>query len=70
MATTGALTAIFRHQSQNDRALVPGSDNCEFWKRFEERNCDTAQLFNKLGLAEYEANEGFMCWRAGSNVRS
>ena len=35
----------------------------EFWKRAEDRNRDTAQLFDKLGLAEYEAIEGFVLWK-------
>jgi glucosamine-6-phosphate deaminase len=56
-------TAIFKHQSQKDRALFPGPDMREFWKRAEDRNRDTAQLFDKLGLAEYEAIEGFVRWR-------
>jgi glucosamine-6-phosphate deaminase len=56
-------TAIFKHQSQKDRALFPGPDMREFWKRAEDRNRDTAQLYDKLGLAEYEAIEGFVIWR-------
>jgi glucosamine-6-phosphate deaminase len=58
--------AIFKHQSQKDRALFPGPDMREFWKRAEDRNRDTAQLFDKLGLAEYEAIEGFVQWRGDS----
>ena len=41
----------------------PGPDMREFWKRAEDRNRDTAQLYDKLGLAEYEAIEGFVRWR-------
>lgn len=59
-------TAIFKHQSQKDRALFPGPDMREFWKRAEDRNRDTAQLFDKLGLAEYEAIEGFVRWKGDS----
>jgi glucosamine-6-phosphate deaminase len=61
-------TAIFKHQSQKDRALFPGPDMREFWKRAEDRNRDTAQLYDKLGLAEYEAIEGFVRWRGDSKV--
>ena len=61
-------TAIFKHQSQKDRALFPGPDMREFWKRAEDRNRETAQLYDKLGLAEYEAIEGFVRWRPGSKV--
>jgi len=54
--------AIFKHESQKDRALFPGSDAREFWKRAEDRNRETAQLYDELGLAEYEAIEGFVRW--------
>ena len=54
--------AIFRHESQKDRALFPGSDLREFWQRAEDRNAETARTFDKLGLAEYEAIEGFVRW--------
>jgi glucosamine-6-phosphate deaminase len=53
--------AIFKHESQKDRALFPGpTDPREFWQRAEDRNRDTAQLYDRLGLPEYEAIEGFV----------
>ena len=52
--------AIFKHQSQKDRPLVPGTDPREFWQRAEERNHATAVLFDKLGMAEYQAIELFV----------
>lgn len=52
--------AIFKHQSQKDSAMFPGSDPREFWVRAEDRNHATAALYNKLGLAEYEAIEAFV----------
>lgn len=55
--------AIFKHQSQKDKALFPGNDAREFWKRAEDRNAETARLYDKLGLAEYEAIEGFVRWK-------
>jgi len=55
--------AIFKHQSQKDRAMFPGLDQREFWQRAEERNRATARLYDKLGLAEYEAIEGFVRWQ-------
>lgn len=54
--------AIFKHESQKDRALFPGPDMREFWKRAEDRNAETAQLYDRLGLPEYEAIEGFVVW--------
>jgi glucosamine-6-phosphate deaminase len=56
--------AIFKHESQKDRALFPGpSDPREFWQRAEDRNRDTAKLYDRLGLPEYEAIEGFVLHR-------
>lgn len=52
--------AIFKHQSQKDRPLFPGSDSREFWQRSEDRNRGTAMVYDDLGLAEYEAIEGFV----------
>jgi glucosamine-6-phosphate deaminase len=56
--------AIFRHQSQKDRAMFPGSlDSREFWQRAEERNRHTARVYDQLGLPEFYALEGFVQWR-------
>ena len=56
--------AIFKHESQKDRALFPGpSDPREFWQRAEDRNRETARLYDRLGLPEYEAIEGFVLHR-------
>ena len=52
--------AVFKHQSQKDQALFPGTDAREFWQRAEDRNRETAQLFDRLGMAEYEAIEAFV----------
>lgn len=52
--------AIFKHQSQKDRPLFPGSDPREFWQRAEDRNQATAKAYDALGLAEYEAIEAFV----------
>jgi glucosamine-6-phosphate deaminase len=54
--------AIFKHESQKDRALFPGPDMREFWQRAEARNAETARLYDMLGLPEYEAIEGFVRW--------
>lgn len=55
--------AVFKHQSQKDSAMFPGSDKREFWMRAEDRNHATAQTYNQLGLAEYEAMEAFVRYR-------
>jgi len=55
--------AIFRHQSQKDRAMFPGPyDSREFWQRAEERNMATAATYDALGLPEYHALEAFARW--------
>lgn len=51
--------AIFKHQSQKDRAMFPGNDVREFWQRSEDRNRNTARVYDELGLPEYEAIEAF-----------
>lgn len=55
--------AVFKHQSQKDSAMFPGSDKREFWMRAEDRNHATAQAYNNLGLAEYEAMEAFVRYK-------
>lgn len=51
--------AILFHQSQKDRVMFQGNDSREFWVRAEDRNKNTAKLYDELGLAEYEAIEAF-----------
>lgn len=60
------INAIFKHQSQKDSAMFPGNDEREFWQRAEQRNKDTANQYNALGMAEYEAMEGFVRYRFDS----
>ena len=56
--------AIFRHQSQKDKAMFPGgTDRREFWQRAEDRNLHTARTFDALGLPEYFALEAFVKWK-------
>ncbi len=58
--------AIFRHQSQKDKAMFPGgTDRREFWQRAEDRNIGTAKTYDSLGLPEYFALEAFVKWKDG-----
>jgi glucosamine-6-phosphate deaminase len=57
------ISAIFKHQSQKDRAPFPGIDEREFWQRVEERNQATAKLVDQLGLPEYFAMEALVVQR-------
>jgi glucosamine-6-phosphate deaminase len=64
------IMAIFKHQSQKDRAPFPGQDDREFWQRVEERNRGTAQRVDRLGLPEYFAMEAYVVRRAGAPIES
>ncbi|MEM6892472.1 MAG: glucosamine-6-phosphate deaminase [Bacteroidota bacterium] len=61
------INAIFKHQSQKDSAMFPGNDQREFWQRAQERNKETAHRYNALGMAEYEAIEGFVRYQFNIN---
>jgi len=52
--------AIFKHQSQKDRAMFPGPDKREFWQRVDDRNTQTAERIYKLGLPYYHALEAYV----------
>ena len=52
--------SILKHQSQMESAPFMGNDERLFWQRAEDRNQTTALLYNKLGLASYEAIEAFV----------
>jgi len=62
------ILAIFKHQSQKDRAPFPGQDDREFWQRVEERNKNTAAVVDRLGLPEYFAMEAYVVRRNGERV--
>jgi glucosamine-6-phosphate deaminase len=56
------IEAIFKHESQKDRAMYPGAyDHREFWERARDRNMDTAVRLNSLGLPEFHAAEAYVC---------
>jgi len=57
--------SILKHQSQAESAPFLGNDDRLFWQRAEERNQSTAKLYNKLGLASYEAIEAFVEYKLG-----
>ena len=52
--------SILKHQSQMESAPFLGNDERLFWQRAEDRNRGTAQLYDELGLACYEAMEAFL----------
>jgi len=59
--------SIFKHISQKDGIVFPGSDEREFWQRSEARNRGTAKKYNDLGFAEYEAIELFVRYNGHLN---
>jgi glucosamine-6-phosphate deaminase len=55
------IEAIYKHESQKDRALFPGAyDDREFWQRARDRNTDTAAALDALGLPECYAVEAYV----------
>lgn len=54
--------AIFKHRTQKEM-LYPGQEEKEIWHHSIERNKATADLYNKLGMAEYEAIEAFVRYK-------
>ncbi len=59
------IFAIFKHQSQKDKAPFPGLDEREFWQRVDARNKGTAKQVDCLGLPEYYAMEAYVVRQAG-----
>ncbi len=55
--------AILKHTSQMESAPFLGNDERLFWQRAEDRNRSTAQRYDDLGLACYEAMEAFVEYR-------
>ena len=55
------IEAIYKHESQKDRALFPGAyDDREFWERARDRNTATAAALDALGLPEAYAAEAYV----------
>jgi glucosamine-6-phosphate deaminase len=54
--------AIYQHRSQRRQAPVTAGDAEETWEQAVSRNRATAQFYDRLGLAEYEAIECFVRW--------
>jgi glucosamine-6-phosphate deaminase len=64
------IKAIFKHQSQKDKAPFPGIDEREFWQRVRERNLDTAQRLANLGLPAYFAMESYVVEHDGRRLEN
>jgi glucosamine-6-phosphate deaminase len=64
------ILAIFKHQSQKDKAPFPGPDEREFWKRTEDRNRGTADLLVSLGLPAYYGMEAYVVEKEGRRMEN
>jgi glucosamine-6-phosphate deaminase len=64
------ILAIFKHQSQKDKAPFPGPDEREFWQRTEDRNRGTADLLVLLGLPAYYGMEAYVVEQDGIRIEN
>jgi glucosamine-6-phosphate deaminase len=62
------ILAIFKHQSQKDKAPFPGPDEREFWQRVEDRNRATSAYLESLGLPAYYAMEAYVVEKDGQKL--
>jgi glucosamine-6-phosphate deaminase len=53
------LNCLYHHRSQRSQTPFLGSQSGESWQQAENNNRETAQHYDRLGLAEYEAIESF-----------
>lgn len=57
--------AIFKHETQQPHDLTAETESHpEFWQRAEARTRCAAELYDKLGLTEYQGLETFARWRS------
>ncbi len=60
--------AIYQHRSQRHQTPVTDRASAEPWEQAVTRNRTTAGLYDRLGLAEYEAIECFVRWHPMSEA--
>jgi glucosamine-6-phosphate deaminase len=53
------LDCLYHHRSQRSQTPFLESQSGESWQQAEHNNRITAQQYDRLGLAEYEAMESF-----------
>ncbi len=58
----GKIQAIYQHKSQRSQGPFDSGLH-EAWQQAEQRNRHLAKVYDRLGLAEYEAIEAFQRWR-------
>ncbi len=62
------ILAIFKHESQKDKAPFPGPEDREFWQRVQERNRGAAVGLERLGLPAYYALETYVVLQSGRRL--
>ena len=55
------LDCLYHHRSQRSQTPFLATQSGESWQQAENNNRSTAQHYDRLGLAEYEAIESFRC---------
>ncbi|MCC5833830.1 MAG: glucosamine-6-phosphate deaminase [Opitutales bacterium] len=58
------VIAALQHRSQHSQSPNALLEQSESWQRTEHLNRRTAELYDRLGMAEYEAIECFVRWRS------
>ena len=61
--------AIFKHESQKDKALFPGTRPARVLAAGRRPQPRHRGGYDKLGLAEYEAIEGFVRWKPTEEIQ-
>ena len=56
---TNKVQGIYQHQTQRSQAPTSGRTSNDIWRQAEECDRRLAETYDNLGLAEYEAIEGF-----------
>ena len=56
------IQGIYQHQTQRSQVPISGRGTRDIWRQAEDCDRRLAEVFDRLGLAEYEAIEGFRRW--------
>lgn len=56
------IQAVYQHKSQRSQSPLADTSLHEAWQQADASNRSTARDYDALGLAEYEAIEGFQRW--------
>lgn len=57
------IIAAYQHRSQHSQSPYALAEKSESWQRTEQLNRQTADTYDALGMAEYEAIECFVRWK-------